>query len=451
MVRAQGNDSMLQDLARRAAIYLFPVREMYRVRWQSIANDKNFLRQKLNTFFHIPVLGTHKSRLVTTPNNDTLYSAAWLELSGDPLFLTVPAMGERYYSFAFMDMFTNNFAYVCHRLDGGTPRPRMIVGPKWQGTAPSDVTLVRAPTNSVWLLGRILVDGPSDLANGHALQAKTLLETPDMRNERRILEIGELMRQNTRLPAEPLADWPPLNPDDPFDLLTVGMRALGESPLAQSDRDFLDDLAPLKLRPGFKFDARAFSDAELQAIRQGLAAAKEEIRAAGERSGTTIDGWNYPAAGIGNFGTDYLYRAVIALIALAALEPAEAVYLTCNSDSDGRPLDGSQRYTLHFPPNALPPVKAFWSLTMYEVTPEGRAYLIDNELSRYAVGDRTPGLARAADGGLTLHLQHDRPSDDKMSNWLPAPQGPMRLLLRAYEPGPAILEGKYRVPAVKRL
>jgi hypothetical protein len=362
----------------------------------------------------------------------------------------VPEMGERYYSFAFMDMFTNNFAYVCHRLDGGTPGPRLIVGPKWDGAAQSGVTVVRAPTNSVWLLGRILVDGPPDLDNVHALQARTLLETPDMRNERRILETGELMRQALKIPVEPVADWPALNPVDPFDLFNVGMRALGESPLEPSDREFLEELAPLKLRPGFKFDARAFSEGDQQAIRQGLSDAKGEIRTAGKRYGITVDGWNYPAPDIGNFGVDYLYRALIALTALAALEPAEAVYFSCNSDSEGRPLDGSARYTLAFPPGALPPAKAFWSLSMYEVTPEGQAFLVDNELGRYAIGDRTKDMRRTADGGLVLYLQHDRPEPDKMANWLPAPNGPMRLLLRAYEPGPAIVDGSYRVPAVKR-
>ncbi len=253
---------MLEDMARRAAIYLFPLYEMYRTRWQATVNEANPFRQKLNRFFHVPVLADHRSRLVTTPNNDTLYSSAWLDLSLEPLFLTVPSMGERYYSFAFMSLFTDNFAYVCRRLDGGDPRPRMIVGPGWNGDAQNDVVLVRAPTNSVWLLGRILVDAPDDLASARALQARTLLETPDMHNERRILETRELMRQRTVLPPEAVADWPAPRPADPFDLFDVGLAALGESPLDEHDGRVLSSLAPLKLRPGHRFDARAFSDPE---------------------------------------------------------------------------------------------------------------------------------------------------------------------------------------------
>jgi hypothetical protein len=327
----------------------------------------------------------------------------------------------------------------------------MIVGPGWKGDAPSEVTLVRAPTNSVWLLGRILVDGPEELDRVRILQARVLLETPDMHNERRILETRELMRQRTVAPPEPVADWPAINPADPFDLFEAGMQALGESPLPERDRPLFEALAPLRLRPGRKFDLRAFSEAERRAIRAGIEQGHAEIRGAGGRYGRTIGGWTYGERHLGNFGTDYLYRAVVALGGLGALEPAEAIYITCNADLDGRPLDGSQRYELTFPAGGLPPAGAFWSLAMYEVTPEGRAFFVDNPIGRYAIGDRTRDLQIAEDGTLTLHLQHRRPSDERAAaNWLPAPAGPMRLVLRAYEPEAPLIDGRYRVPALRR-
>src|SRR5262249_53914486 len=160
--------------------------------------------------------------------------------------------------------------------------------------------------------------------------------------ERRILETQELMRQRTSPPPESVADWPAINRSDPFDLFEVGMRALGESPLGERDRAFLESLTDLKLRSGRKFDARAFSEAERAAIQRGIADAEQEIRAAGARYGETVNGWNYPARDLGNFGDDYLYRAHIALTALAALETAEATYLGCTSDAAGRPLAGGQ-------------------------------------------------------------------------------------------------------------
>jgi hypothetical protein len=449
--RAQEKNTMLEDLARRAAIYLFPVYEMYRTRWNATVNEKNPIRQKLNRFFHVPVLATYRSRAVTTPNADTLYSSAWLDLSVEPVFLTVPDMGGRYYSFALMSLFTDNFAYVCRRLDGNRPKPRMIVGPNWRGVVDHEVELVRAPTNGVWLLGRILNDGPTDLEAVRHLQSRTLLESPDMRNERRIIETQELMRQRSSPPPEPVADWPPINPNDPFDLFEVGMRAMGESPLTERGKAAIEEFAPLRLRPGRKFDARAFGEAEREAIRRGIARARDDIRAAGRRYGKVINGWSYPARNLGNFGDDYLYRALIALTGLAALEVAEATYLTCNGDADGRPLDGGGRYSLRFEPGQLPPVKAFWSLSMYELTPEGRAFFTDNPISRYAIGDRTKGLVQGADGSLDIVIQHDRPAEAQAANWLPAPAGPMRLVLRAYEPDEALLDGRWRAPAVRRV
>ncbi|MGD9882253.1 MAG: DUF1254 domain-containing protein [Reyranella sp.] len=451
VVRAQDQPVALRDLARQATIYLFPVYEMYRTRWRSTVDESNPLRQRLNRFLHVPVLADHRSRLVTTPNNDTLYSSAWLDLSTEPLFLTVPPVGDHYYSYTFIDLFTNNFAQVSHRLYGGQPPTHMIVGPAWQGDASFEVKLVRAPTNSVWLLGRVLVDGPGELDRIRTLQARVLLETPDMRNERRILETRELMRQRAFAPAEPVADWPAPRRNDPFDLLKVGARALGESPLGERDKAVLQGLAPLRLRPG-KFDLRAFGERDRNAILAGIEQGHAELRAAGRRYGRTIDGWSYGERHLGNFGDDYLYRAFIALTGLGALEPTEAVYMTSSTDAAGRPLSGASRYTLTFPADGLPPARAFWSLAMYEVTPEGRAYFVDNPIGRYAIGDRTPDLQTAADGSLTICLQRERPNDAQAAaNWLPAPAGPMRLVLRAYEPDDALIEGRYRVPAVQRV
>lgn len=432
VARAQDQDTtMLKDLARRAAIHLFPYYEMYRTRWNATVREDNRFRQKLNRFFHVPVLATHASRAVTTPNNDTLYSSAWLDLSAEPVMLGVPDMGERYYSFAFMSMATDNFAYVCRRLDGGRPRRRMIVGPDWRGDLRGDV-VVRAPTNSVWLLGRILVDGPDDLAAVRAQQAKTLLAR--------------------KSPApEPPARWPALDPSDPFDLFQVGMRVLGESPLGERDRAVMASFAPLKLSPGSKFDAAAFTADEREAIRLGISQARVEIRQAGGRYGKVVNGWQHPERHLGNFGDDDLYRAHVALAGLAALETAEATYLTCGTDEARRPLDGGNRYVLRFEANGLPPARAFWSLSMYEVTPEGRAYFTDNPIGRYAIGDRTRDLKHGSDGSLEIHLQHERPAPEHESNWLPAPTGTMRLVLRAYEPDESLLNGSYCVPAVRRV
>ena len=449
LAQAQDTTATLRDLARRATIYLFPVYEMYHARWRATVDETNSQRQRLNRFRHMPTLADSTTRDVTTPNADTLYSSAWLDLSLEPLFLTVPPVGDLYCSYAFIDLFTDNFLVVRPRLKGNGLVTHMIVGPKWNDDAPGDVTLVRAPTTSAWLLGRILVDGPGELDRVRILQNRVLLETPDMRNERRILETGELMRFRTQAPPEPVADWPAPHPDVPFDLFDIGMRALGESPLPERDRPLLEALAPLKLKPGRRFDQRAFSDAERRAILAGMEQGHADIRTAAGR-GRTIDGWTYGERHLGNFGDDYLYRAATALTALGALVPGEAVYVSCAVDAERRPLSGTQRYTLTFPAGRLPPARAFWSLSAYEVTPGGRAFFADNPIDRYSLGDRTPGLVRNADGSLTLYIQRESPRDEQTANWLPAPDGPMRLVLRAYQPDDAMIEGRYRVPPVRR-
>ncbi|WP_421997044.1 DUF1254 domain-containing protein [Reyranella sp.] len=452
LARAQiAPSATLQDLARRATIYLFPVYEMYRTRWQATVDEANPLRQRLNRFRHVGTLADHRSRAVTTPNNDTLYSWAWLDLSIEPMFLTVPPVGDLYYSYAFLDLFTDTIATVSHRRLGGSPSTHMIVGPRWTGDAPSEVTLLRSPTNSVWLIGRLLVDGPEEVERVHVLQTRTLLETPDMRNERRILETRELMRYRTVAPVEPVADWPAPHPEDPFDLFDAALRALSESPLGERDRATFETFSALKLRPGRRFDQRAFSGVERETIAAGIAQGRAEIRAAAARGGRTIDGWSYSERHLGRFGDDHLYRARVALSGLGALEPAEAVYVTGHADSAGQPLSGAWAYRLAFPAGALPPARAFWSLAAYEVMADGRAFLVDNPIGRHSIGDRTRGLVRGEDGSLTLYIQHEPPDGARAANWLPAPAGAMRLVLRAYEPRQTMIDGSYRLPALQRV
>jgi hypothetical protein len=238
-------------------------------------------------------------------------------------------MSGRFYSAAFLDPFTDNFAHISSRLSGDRPPPHMIAGPAWSGTAPGDFTLIRAPASTVWLRLHITAD---DLDAARTLQAGCLLETPDQRNERRIIEMRELMRYRSSPPPEPLADWPAPRPGELFNLFDTGLAMLGDCTLSEADKALLEDLAPLHLRPGRRFDARAFSDVERGAILAGLADAVAEIGEQGPRFGRTVGGWRYPAPNLGNFGTDYLYRAWIATTALGAQVPAEMLEMKRLSD-----------------------------------------------------------------------------------------------------------------------
>ena len=178
-----------------------------------------------------------------------------------------------------------------------------------------------------------------------------------------------------------------------------------------------------------------------------------EAKAASKRGGLSgagfIEGWSYPASRLGDFGQDYGLRASVAVSGLAALPPIEAMYMRAQGDQPGALFEGLRNWVLHFPADALPPVKSFWSLSLYEATEDGQFYFTDNPINRYAIGDRTSGLTYNADGSLDIWIGHAPPEGDRAANWLPAPEGPFALFLRAYLPKPELLDGGYRFPAVK--
>jgi hypothetical protein len=263
---ARAQDSDLRALARRAAIYLAPLHATYLRRHRDIVERG----QKLNTLAR-----------QLSPRDGVLPASAWLDLSGEPMFLTLPKMAARRYSLALVDPFQRIFA----EMSEPEPRPWILGGSTWTGVAPSEADRVQAPANSMQLRYTITVDPKDDddvdLARG--LQARTLLETPDRRNERRIMEMQELMRYRTEMPPEPVADWLPPRPSDPFDLFETALAMLGVCVLGERDRRTLEELAPLRLRPGRHFDARAFSDTERLTIALGIADAAPEIAAAHAR------------------------------------------------------------------------------------------------------------------------------------------------------------------------
>ena len=413
----------LAATARDAYIYAFPLYEMYRVRYQALYNPANPRRATVNRFVHRRGLSDHTSRLVTTPNNDTIYSSAFLDLSRGPLVLDVPEIADRYYSLAFMDCYSNDFAYVGTRATGSRAGTYLIAGPGWTGApVPEGTRVIASPTNAVWLLGRFLVADASDLPNAHRLQDKLNLEP--------------LAASGT-----PTFDGPAIDPNDAWNFFAVVNHALTQNPPPERDAAMVARMAAIDVGPGQRFDAGRFDETQQKALLAGIADAKRLI-AATSLSGKVVNGWAYGVPGDGNFATDYLLRAAVALKGLAALEPAEAMYLTYV----GKPLDGSTSYRLHFDADRLPPVAAFWSLSIYQVMPDGRLFFADNPIRRYSIGDR---LRRNADGSLDLCIQQASPPAAELSNWLPAPAGSLALILRAYLPRPALIDESYAPPALE--
>ncbi|MET3181435.1 UNVERIFIED_ORG: hypothetical protein ABIC43_004604 [Variovorax guangxiensis] len=442
-MQATIDNEQQRTLAEEAIVYAFPLYEMSRMRAATspqrtdIAGEAPKPRRWCNVFTHArQLLGAGKSRVVT-PNNDTLYTNAWLDLGDGPLVIDVPDTAGRYYVLGLLDFYTNPFAHIGQRLTGTAARSFLVTPPGWRGEVPAAFreagSHVEAPTRWLWVIGRILVDGPQDVPAVNALQDGFIVRTP-----------GDWQAGKTS--SMPKHFDPACDPKAPLSAEHFAAqvnRALRENPSPARDAGLIARFAALGLGP----DADALDDTQRSVLQDALDAVLPRLR--GAQSGSTApSGWVQMPLVEGSFGDDHLARALVALKYIGMLESREATYPLAWNDASGRKLNGSGRYTLRFAPGTLPPVEAFWSLTMYD----SRDYmLVDNPIDRYAIGDRTPDLRRDADGGLTLHIQHARPEGEAaQANWLPAPAGDFYLCLRAYVPREEMLDGRYALPALVR-
>jgi hypothetical protein len=394
-----------------------------------------------NTVVSIAQLVVPAVRTVVAPNVDTTYTVGQLDLSGGPLVIDVPDTGGRYYVLQLLDAYSNTFAYVGRRTTGTKAGSFAIVPPGFDGALPPGVRRIESPTNLIWLLGRTLVRDEADLA-AVAVLMRSYTATPLAR-----WSAGE------RQAAIVLSAFPPrLTPIeiprgiDFYDLLGT---ALSENPPPARDACALRAFSVAGIGPGRtpSTEVQGAVRAALEAApRAGARLLSRAVRRANVFSRRLNNGWLVPLPYIGDYGRNYLGRSVIAKFALGANTREETVYPAAFTDSRGRPLSGRHRYRVRFPPGELPPVGAFWSLTMY-----GRdGFLHPNPLERYAIGDRTRGLRRGRDGSLTLLLQNRPPARRNRANWLPAPRGRFRLIMRLYEPRRPALTGRWRPPPLQR-
>lgn len=373
-----------------------------------------------------------ETRLIVAPNRDTLYSVAVLDLRDGPLTLTLPAIDDRYHAYQFLDAWTESFAYVGTRATGGRAGTWVVTPPGWTGELPAGAEQLEAPTPLVFLLGRFLVDDEADIAAVTAISDDVSL-TP-------------LAGPGASPPSTPLGS--PLGtaqeiPTDAtfFDELVDALAV--NPPSTEAQRALFARAAELGVEPG----SRPSEDPERAAALDDAAAAGWARIEGAAGSTTESGGWGTPGQ-VGTYGDDLLQRALVARVGWGANVPEEAVYSITRVDAAGDPLDGSRAYRLRFPPGELPPVDAFWSLTVYGED----LFFAPTPTDRYAIGDRTPGLTREPDGSLELVLSPDEPAaaaDGRPANWLPVPDGRFVLMLRLYLPRPEILDGSYRFPAVE--
>jgi hypothetical protein len=377
-----------------------------------------------NQLLETSTLAGPTARLVVTPNADTLYANAWLDLRRGPVVLSVPRSDD-YYVFQFLDMYTNTFANVGTRTNDGAPGRYAVTGPGWHGTLPAGVHRISAPTPDVWVIGRTLVPSPSDLAAAVAQQRDDTLRA--------------LAEPTSRLsiPALPSGCSTAFS-DATF--LTDLATAMAADPPQARDRPIVADLAAVGIGPGLVPDG-ALTPA---LVRQSIAAGTSVVSATTAAELVTRDGWStLPSEG--TYGTDYVARAATAAVGLGANVPAESVYFQAARDATGAALAGATTYHLHFTRSALPPIdrRAFWSLTVYG--PDH--FLVANAIDRYSIGNRTSGLQYGTDGSLDLYVGAQPPAGHE-TNWLPAPSGPFSMVFRTYLPGAPIRRGAWAPPPI---
>jgi len=400
-----------------------------------------------NTFSHARALAGPADTFVTI-NNDTVYSMAQIDLSVGPVALHVPDTAGRYYVLQFVDAWTNNFAYVGHRATGTSEGDFVFVPPGWEGEPPAGHTVIRFPTTVASIVGRWSVAGNQDLADVHALQDATTLTPLDP-------------------DATPVGLAVP-HPAVPADLLFLEKLRIWSQqfPPAERDRPLQASLAPLGVAEPGASPYPSLTEEERSSLAAGLAHAKDVLhRALVSGHSPEVNGWkltfhafdyNLDFFEVGALDDDQfkiadpklriVERAAAAIGGLWGNHPYEAAYIMTYLDNQGEQLTGARTYTLRL--NPTPPVNAFWSLTMYSV-PD--FYLIENPIDRYSIGDRTPGVILDDDGALTITISHERPAGGKeAANWLPAPAGDFRPVMRMYEPDSSVLDGGYEFPPITR-
>jgi hypothetical protein len=393
---------------------------------------------RVNVLDNATTLAGPDTTSVADPNDDTLYSTAFLDLRAGPQLLRVPSMRGRYVNFQLLDMYTNTIADVGVLTGGGHGGTYAFVGPGWHGTIPKGVVRIDVPTPDAWLLGRTQVKGPADLLAAVELEAQYSLTALPGHGSGTIGGPSTLACPAPALPSSTSLGF----------LGDLGKDMAADPPTA-ADGPVVQAMAAAGIGPGRTPGATTSGDAAEYLKALGLGASLLAA-AAGEGPATIWTGYARGAV-VGSYGTDYLERARLAAETLGTQVPAQAVYFAASRARSGTTttaLAGTRSYEIRFPAEDLPPhgSDGFWSITLYNAA----GFLAANPIGRYSIGDETPGLVRGAGGSLTIVVSASRPSETDV-NWLPAPTGAFSLVLRVYDPTPQVLDGSWSPPVIQAI
>lgn len=432
------------EIGIEAYVYLYPLITMDVTRkiLTNVEAGKKAGAGPANAFSHVRTFPTAEFRDVVRPNFDTLYSSGWLDLTREPMIVTAPDTGGRHYLLPMLDMWSDVFAVPGKRTSGTAAGHYAVVPPGWKGQLPAGVTRIDAPTPHVWVIGRTQTNGPADYPAVHKVQDGYRI-TPLSQWGKKPQAPKVKFDSSVDMKTEPLKQVNGM-PVDKF--FSYGAALMKVNPPHATDWSTIARLKRIGLEVGKPFDLSKADPAVRAALEKVPGDALKLIQAKIPTLARVVNGWQMNTDTMGVYGNYYLKRAIVALVGLGANQPDDAIYPLNVVDADGKPMEGGNRYVLRFAKSELPPVNAFWSVTMYDA--EG--FQVANKLNRFAIGDRD-ALKYNADGSLDLYIQSDSPGADKESNWLPAPaKGKLGVTMRLYAPKPQALDGRWAPPAVKR-
>jgi hypothetical protein len=432
-------------LAKEAYIYGFPIVDNYRIQYSYFVDrrDPEF-KAPWNTIFNNARVYTPEDKAIQSPNSDTPYSQLGADLRSEPLVLSIPAVERgRYYALQFIDQYTFNFSYLGSRSTGSEAGYYLLAGPRWFGAKPKDISaVIHCETEFAFVLYRTQLFGPADIDRVKEIQAGYRVKSLSQ-----FLGIPSPARPPEVKFVKPLAAEEERTSLEAFNVLNF---VLQFCPTHSSEKTLMARFARLGIRAGNPFDAGQLSPQIREAIEDGIGDAwrayggLEKKMATGEITSASVFGSRT------FLRNNYLYRMLAAADGIYGNSREEAIYPTYLVDSTGQKLDGAKyRYRLRFAPGQLPPVLAFWSLTLYELPSR---LLSMNPLNRYLINSAMlPVLKRDSDGGLTIYVQHYSPGISDESNWLPAPNGPFMMALRLYSPKSAAFNGRWKMPPLLRV
>jgi len=444
VVAAEISPDEARAIAKEAYIYANPLVDNYRILYSHFVDSKHpEFKAPWNQISNVARVYTPDDKEVQTPNSDTPYSFVGLDLRTEPMVFTLPSIEKsRYFSVQLIDLYTHNFDYLGSRATGNDGGSYLIAGPDWKGKIPKGIKkVIHSETELLVALYRTQLFSPDDIEKVKGIQAGYIVQP-----------LSAFIGQPAPKAAPKISFIEPLTRDEiktspkVFEQLNF---VLQFCPMHPSEKALMARFAKIGISAGKTFDMSKFSPQVQKAIGQGISDAWVDFAALKKRVETG------EVSSADAFGTreylknNYAYRMIAAVLGIWGNSTAEAIYPTYYADSDGEKLDGANRYTMRFGADQLPPVNAFWSLTMYEMP---ASLLVANPINRYLLNSTMlSDFVRDADGGITLYIQHDSPGKEKEANWLPAARGPFMATMRLYWPKPEALDGRWKQPPLIRV